>query len=392
MLRLWLALFLLTGIFSCAGYATQGGGRPADRRPPVTPPREPRRPPRRIIRPGAAPSSSRRVSVGSLTITTHPTNCVILLNGRSTGVTGVDGNLRLNSLSPGRHVLTTSRDNYRPDQRTIEIQAEQETTVEVSLVAFPGMLNVTSNVADASINIISIGNFVGQINDLSIAPGVYRVDVSRPGYQTATRSLEVQPGTPANLEISLEPLPVEQALAQAEQSLRNSDYSTVTAICEVVLRAQPSNERATLLTGYSHYYGGRFNQGLSFLLATLEANNQIEIPVRRYQREPSGDNLFSGMLILRRGSLAFQSNERPDFNFSVPADKIYELRTESQKGGRINVRVGIIRGANQRERRERFYLHPSAAFVAMRGRNGVINCASCQEELQAIFQLIQRVS
>lgn len=388
----WLVSSVIICIFAVTSNALQGGGRPIDSRPSSTAPRETRRPPRRIPRPPSTPTSSNRgVPAANLTVTSHPPNCTIILNGRPAGATNASGQLVLNALRPGQYILITRKTNYRDDQRTIEIEVGEGATVEVSLIALPGTLNVTTNVTDANIRIASMGEYVGQINDLTIAPGIYRIEVSRPGYQAATRSLEVLPGTPSNLSIPLEPLPIEQALTLAEQSLRSRDYNTAIAISEVVLTNQPGNQRATVLTGYGHYYAGRFNQSLLFLLAALSANSQIEIQVKRFQRESSSDALFSGQLVLRRGSIAFQSNERPDFNFSITTDKIYELKTELQKGGRINIRVGISRSVGQRERRERFFFHPSAAFVSRQGRNSSIDCPNCQEELQAIFQLIQRV-
>lgn len=383
--RLWLlAWLLLTGVFSIAGHAAQPGGRP-----PGPPPSEPSRPVRRSSPRTTRPTTAPRRGVGSLSLRAHPSNCAVTLNGRQAGTTDAEGRLRLNSLTPGRYVLMTGRENYQTDQRTIEIEVGRETLIELSLIAFPGTLDVTPDVTGALITISNVGEFVGQVRAFSIAPGVYRITVSKPGYQSSLQTVEVRPGAPASVAISLQPLPLEQALADAERRLRSGDYATAISICEVALTVQPDNLRAKTLLGYSHYYARNFDQSLVYLLEAIAANQSIEIPVKRAQRASRGDGLCGGRLTLRRGSFEFRSSECAGVDFSAAANGIYDIRAEARHGGRIYLNIGGIQNSGRRTRRERIYLHPSAAIVSADGRNR-INCADCQQELQYVLRLIQQ--
>jgi hypothetical protein len=386
----WTFLLIAVCLVHTTAQAIQGGGRTtATPNEPARPGlRERRRIPRREPRAASVSKPVRPIPPATLNIKSFPTNCIVLLNGKPVGATDAAGYLRVEKLKPGQYILIARRQDYRDEQRTVQINVGQEALVEISLAALPGTINVIPNVAGANININSIGDFTGQVTNYTIAPGAYRIEVTKPGYQKATRTIEVAPAKFATLEVPLEPLPTDQALAQAEQYLHARDYAMAAAVCDVVLMRQPNNPQATLLTGYSHYYAGRHSQSLPFLFKALTMNQQVSVPVRYYQKVSSRDTLIPGQLTLRLGTFGF----RPDGGggFSAPASKVYDLKIEPKNGGRIYTQVGISQNSSTKEKKEKFYFHPAAAFASPPGSKSVIECANCQQELLILFQLIQR--
>jgi Protein kinase domain/PEGA domain len=330
-----------------------------------------------------------RVLTATLTIKAKPPNSTIILDGRDLGPTKPDGSMVL-TLSPQSYRLVVRAEGYRDDERDIPVTAGQDRTIPINLIAKPGTLTIIPSVAGASISINKVGTYVGQVIDLSVPMGEYRVEVSKLGYQTETRTIEVPPGKLVEQAIPLKLLPTEQALAQAERSLSSKDYKTVIEICESILKTQPDNLRANVLAGYSHYYTARFDQSLIYLFKALDSNGQIEIPVKLYQEGQAGDDLLSGQIVLSRGNFGFRSNERHDFDLSVTTDKIRELASKAQKGGRIYALIGINQGTSKKEKAEKFYYHPAAAVVNSEPKP-TVECNNCEHELRAILQLIQRV-
>lgn len=298
----------------------------------------------------------------------------------------------LTALPPKEYVVVARAAGHYDERRVVKVMAGQDIPpLKMTLKAMPGTLTVMSD-AGADININQVGRYVGQVVDLKVPAGDYRVEVSKPGYQKETRIVRVPPEKPpAEQAIPLKPLPTEEALAQAEQYLLSKDYDTVIAICKIILTTQPNNRRANALTGYSHYYAARFEQGLPYLFKALDEQEQIEIPIKLYQKLPSAENLFSGWLMLQRGKLGFRSTENSSLNSTVTANKIYDLELEIQKGGRIYLLTGVNQGAEKKEKKEKSYYHPAAATLSGATKR-TVECKNCQQELQAIFQLMQKIT
>lgn len=395
---MWLMLLPLLSYAASMGFAPQCGGRPCP--PPTskpTPASTNRKPNGRITssnnknnkRP--APSPTPRKVTAQLTIKSIPLECQVILNNKLVGSTDASGeygrgSLILKNLEPGQYSITVQKEGYRGDgQRTIELKPGQKSSIEINLFAIPGTLTIKPSVAGTNINISNMGSY-GEVVDLPIAPGLYYIEVSKPGYQIAKLTHEPLPAKSMELTVTLEPLPTQQALAQAEQYFRSKDYDTAAAISEVVLTTHPDNMQAIVLMSYSHYYAGRFD----LLTKALAANQQIVIPIKRYQRISSGDDLISGQLVLRRGSIGFKSTEASGFDVTVAANKIYVLNYEAQKR-RIYASVGINQGSSKKEKKEKLYFHPTTSVVNI-GRKSTIECSTnCQQELQAIFRLIHEV-
>lgn len=372
--------------------AVQGGGRPAS--PPASSapgaavPRAPRRTPRRDVSP---PPPVRKVIPSSLVVKSNPPNCAVSLNGRQAGTTDAAGYLKLTNLKPGQYVLTVSRPDYRDGQSVVDLEPGQEASADVPLIAIPATLNLKAAVPGAHIKIRNVGDFVEQLVGYSIAPGVYSVEVSKNGFRSTTRQLEVSPAKVINVEVPLDPLPEAEALQQAEQFFRGRNYDAAAEVCVVLLSLQPNHPRANLIAGYSHYQAARFGDSLPFLMKAIELSQQVSLPVRHYEKVSSKDQLFAGTLTLQPGSLSYRSSERPGLDFAVPSGRVYELRLDPQKGGRLYAQLGVVRVSGKKEKKEKFYFHPSTSSFNVVGSRSSIEClVSCQQELQAIYRLVLR--
>lgn len=332
------------------------------------------------------------VPKASLTIKLNPPDSYATLDGKNVVTKKPDGSIDYYDLSPGEHRIVVKKEGYGDYQRTVQLKPGQNPPIEVTLYAMPGTLSIAvQDVVGANISLSDGSKYVDRVVERRMPAGNYSVKVSKPGYQEVTKIFDVPPGKLRDVIVLLPPLPTEQALAQVRQYLDSKNYDRAIEICGVVLKTEPNNPQANQLMGYSHYYAGRFEQSLQHLLKALDGDLQIEIPIKRYQRDSSGnDKLFSGRLVLRRSNFGFQSTEfiGPDSN--VLANKIYELSIDAQKGGRIYALIGVNQGSSKKEKKEKIYYHPATAVINSARRN-TIECVNCRQELYLILRLIQRV-
>jgi hypothetical protein len=78
-------------------------------------------------------------------------------------------------------------------------------------------------------------------------------------------------------------------------------------------------------------------------------------------------------------------------DFSVPYSKIYEIKNETQKAGRVHTKIGIPKG--NKEDKKDYNFHVAAAEVVRQGATSSAQCYSpyCQPMVEALYQLLQRL-
>ncbi|MBT8144778.1 MAG: SUMF1/EgtB/PvdO family nonheme iron enzyme, partial [Gammaproteobacteria bacterium] len=107
----------------------------------------------------------------------------------------------------GEQQLLLQLDGYKPVERTVTVVAGQP--LELEAIAFEpadGIVMLTSNPAGASVSVDR--QFQGR-TPLSVAvtpDASHQVVLSRPGYRTATRSVELAPGEQTELSVRLAPI------------------------------------------------------------------------------------------------------------------------------------------------------------------------------------------
>ena len=312
------------------------------------------------------------------------------------GLTDISGQLNLKSLKPGSYKLLVRKPGYREYSNTIYIAAGQSNLVSAELAPLPGTLSVRTNVAGARIEYggTSSGAFTDQIAGQSLAAGQYQLRVSKSGYKTEVQSFVVNPAESVSRSITLNPVTAAELLAQAERDFQQQHYQDVIDSCLGALKSQPDNPLANHLLGTSYYLTEKFPESIPPLTKAVKAGREIVLPIKHHHRGPNitDDALCSGKLTFRKDSLAFNSVDLGGHDFLVPYNKIYEIKQEAHKAGRINLKLGIPKG-NKEERKD-YNFHVSQAQVVNTGQKSAYyqaTCNDCQRAVEMLYQLLQQL-
>jgi len=329
------------------------------------------------------PAKPPPVRVAEITINSTPAGCTVLLDGKPFGTTDGNGVLK-KSVPLGGHSFVFKKPDYYEQQLTIMVLPNTE-PIPVALNAIPGRLSITTQGSDARINIATIGNYTGSVEDMNIAPGIYEVIVSRLGYRTATRRVEIKPNAPARLDVTLEQAPPDELLTQAKEQYDKGSYPQAAQLARLILTTKPEDAKANMLLGSSLFLSGSYDDSIAPLTKAISLGESFSMPIRhKHGNSWSGKSVCTGRLTLRGSELEFTSREYPDEGFHVAYAKIYELALKDSL--RLNMKVGVPKpGSNKEDKREFNFYSPDAVATGM-----IVTCGQCQQQLQALLQLIQQ--
>jgi hypothetical protein len=150
-------------------------------------------------------------ALAEISITVSPPDSTILLDGVEHRAE--NGTFRQAELKPGTHKIVVRRAGYREVAYDLGVAAGDRTPLSVTLKPAPGSVNVSPDVADATVSIINaetgseVGRYDGRASGVELAPGRYQVVVSKSGYRTTAREVTVEPAGTVYIEPSLVPLP-----------------------------------------------------------------------------------------------------------------------------------------------------------------------------------------
>ncbi|MDR1728775.1 MAG: PEGA domain-containing protein [Acidobacteriota bacterium] len=143
----------------------------------------------------------------SLSVKTTPGGATILLDGKSIGRTNDAGELTREEIPPGRHEVLARLDGYADAKQAVQFAAGERQTARLSLNRLPGNLSVTVNVENANIQIKGAGTNAtqrGKVSGLELPAGSYSVTVSKSGYKTVSRTVNVRPNVGESVSVVLE--------------------------------------------------------------------------------------------------------------------------------------------------------------------------------------------
>jgi hypothetical protein len=228
----------------------------------------------------------------------------------------------------------------------------------------------------------------------SLSPGQHIIIVRKEGFHEDQRPVELFAGRHEVIEIKLnKKLTTAEMLVQAEADYNNASYDRAIENSRKVLTAQPDNPRANLLLGQSYYLTGNA-ESVSYLVKAIAQGETVVIPIKHHHREGItglDDNLCSGQLTFRKGAFEFKSKDMSGHDFSVPFSKIYAVKNEVHKAGRVHTKVGIQKG--NKEDKKDYNFHVAAAEVVRQGARSLARCSSpnCQPMVEALYQFLQQL-
>ncbi|MCK5660991.1 MAG: PEGA domain-containing protein, partial [Methanosarcinales archaeon] len=129
-------------------------------------------------------------SIGGITVTSTPTGAEIYLDDSYKGTTPAT----LSNIPVGSHTIKLTKSGYSDISKTVIVSSGNTATVSGTLIQETGSIIVSSDPSGA--NVYLDGNYKGTspltIND--VAPGNYKVKLTRNGYTDETISVSVKAG------------------------------------------------------------------------------------------------------------------------------------------------------------------------------------------------------
>jgi hypothetical protein len=228
-------------------------------------------------------------------------------------------------LPAGSYNLLVKKPGYFDEARNVLVIAGKRRKVVISLRPKMALLNVSTNVADAEIEIENVGKFTHPLRKYRIKPGSYRINIQRRGFipQTITADLRI-PAREQNITVVLEPVRIDSVLAQAYEKINGGDYRGAAELTNDVLRLNPAHAKANLLFGLSGFYRGDVSSATYFLRA-IRNGESVKFTVKILD-EIGGFKLTEAELSLNRDYISFRTSGRVDLNFRIAKADVSELQ------------------------------------------------------------------
>lgn len=339
--------------------------------------------------PRPSPSQPPRPTMASLSIYSTP-GSRITLNGKPSGQTAGDGWFYMSSLMPARYVVKVSLTGHREVSQTIILKAGSSESLQMPLVAFPGTLNVTTNIQGATIEIEGIGTYPNKVSSLSLGAGNYQITVSKTGYKRAAQNEYIAPGQTKNIQILLSPINIQELLDEAHKSYAANEAQKTIALCNDILTLEPKNARANLLAGLSLYVLKEYDRSYDHFVRAISAGETLRLPFGRRRVGIWEEVLEPRNIELTQTTIAFGQE------FKVPYNKITVLKTENKGfdgSWRLFMKVSLP-NKKGKENDNDFHFYSSAAVVVAipttdgKTQYSKIICKDCEPGIQFIYKLI----
>lgn len=173
-----------------------------------------------------------------VTVRTEPAGAEVLLNEVSLGIT--PGPVEVVA---GTHRIVIRKPGYRTEQRTLTVVAGQQQTLPlIELEEAGGLIRVSSVPSGSAVTLGGV--FAGNTPvDLEVAKGrSHELRLSRAGYSTAVKTVDVPDGMPVDLEVKLKPrmgmIRLKAEPADAELFVNGRSYGKATRDVELLAVSQ----------------------------------------------------------------------------------------------------------------------------------------------------------
>lgn len=318
----------------------------------------------------------------TLSIVSMPAECIVSVDGVLQGTTDAVGRLELR-VKRGTLRIQIERQGYRPVERVIEVKSSKQLHVPVTLEPMAGELSISATPTDASIVVDGVGEFRGPSVTRDVVPGIYAIEVARDGYRRSTRTVRVEPGSKAHIEVTLDEIPHRELLDEAELAFAASQYDRAMSICNGVLLRRPNNERALLVLGRSLYALRRYGESADALSRAMLKGAAESFGVKHVHQSRSGVTFCTGAMTVRVDSVEFRSSTSPACSFSLLKSSLRGSTYQAANGQRLVVRVAEVQG--RKERLVDHAFHPTGASAL----KSAVSCPGCDESTFVLFRMIQ---
>lgn len=241
--------------------------------------------------------------------------------------------LIIRTVPVGTYTLTARKDGYFEETRTVEIEKGKRERVDLLLRPKMAILSVSSNLADAEIDIDGVGSFTGGIERAFVTPGTYKITAKRRGYLSRQASVTLEsPGREEFLRLILEPLRIDAVLDLANENLVKGNLTEATELTNDVLLLNPSHARANLIFGLIRYdYGD--TDSIPYFQKAIKNGETVRFPVKILVG-PMSRKLAEAEISIDRDGINIASKQQPELNFTIKRTDLIQL-TKVEVDGKL---------------------------------------------------------
>jgi hypothetical protein len=210
----------------------------------------------------------------------------IAIDGARIGRIADDGTLTVPDLWSGRHDIEADLFEHTPEKRTVLLQPNKTSDLELRLTSLFGLVSITANVASATIDIDGVSRFRNSVSRQKLRAGQYALKVEAPYWKTHTETLGVIGGDVIERQIVLAPdrEQLDSLLGRMRTSFsaRNfrSTASDATSYLGVALEADISGRTAALtMLASSQLQTGQYSEGVASGLKALGMGGTLSLDV-----------------------------------------------------------------------------------------------------------------
>jgi len=131
-----------------------------------------------------------RGSLGSLVVNSEPEGAHVLLDGKDYGLTPA----RIDPVKPGSHSIRLSKDGFSDVLQAVVVEPGKAATVDASLAAEGGMLEIKPNPKDALVFVNGVEIGPGRQLVGPVKPGMYSIRATASGHTDFIQPAQVEAG------------------------------------------------------------------------------------------------------------------------------------------------------------------------------------------------------
>ncbi len=288
----------------------------------------------------------------ALRIRTSLPQCDIYVNNSPTPLGRSDAQGIFNyQVIPALLLVEARKKGYLSELQRINIASEGGSR-EITLVLAPikASLIISTNVAGARASVDGGGALQPLTERLSLTPERHQITVDALGYAPATFELNPAPDDKVTKAVTLERLPTDELIRQAEKLYSQHAYADVRTLCKYIFESDNNNSAAHRLTGLTYLAEQDYANAAPHLEQALAANETIRLQVRRHPRESfdlhKGHDICDALLTLNKTEVEFQGLRDASENYKVPYSQIEVVGVQLKKDTALylGTKVTVARG------------------------------------------------
>jgi len=200
----------------------------------------------------------------------------------------------------------------------------------------------------------------------------------------------------------------EAMLAEARRKFEAAQFDSAAEIASDVLTQDPHNGTAARIAGESYYrlalssFDSQhaiqlYSASQQKMMQALAEGQSVTIPVMHHHTSGLDQDLCSGQIIISRSIFGFHSAQQPEHSFEIPIEKIYEIKLEAEKAGRLHTKIGLQKGKKESKQTFNF----QSAEVKLRretvmigtspfSSNSIVCTLACGPSIEVVYQVLMK--